>query len=61
MIGLDTNLLLRALLLEEGMESERARSLVRACCTIAQPGVINHVVLCETAWTLARSYRYRRD
>lgn len=60
MIGLDTNLLLRALLLEEGAESGRARALVARSCTVAEPGVINHVVLCEAVWTLARSYRYSR-
>jgi len=61
LIGLDTNLLLRVLLLDEGPESGRARALVGRLCTVAAPGLVNHIVLCETVWTLARSYRYSRE
>jgi predicted nucleic-acid-binding protein len=61
LIGLDTNLLLRALLLDEGAGSERARRLAADRCTPGGPGVINHMVLCEAVWTLARSYRYSRS
>ena len=30
-------------------------------CTVDAPGIVNHVVLCEAVWTLARSYRYSRE
>lgn len=61
MIGLDTNVLLRALLADQGDEGARARDLMIRHCSPAAPAFINHVVLCEAVWTLVRTYRYSRE
>lgn len=61
MIGLDTNVLIRSLLKGQGEEGERARRLLASHCSPAKPAFLNHVVLCEAAWVLARTYRYSRE
>ena len=61
MIGLDTNVLLRALLPDDEADGARARELVRRHHADQSPAFVNHVVLCETAWVLARTYRYSRQ
>jgi predicted nucleic-acid-binding protein len=60
-IGLDTNVLLRALLDAQEAEGLRARELVAQRCADPESGFVNHVVLCEAAWVLARTYRYSRQ
>lgn len=61
MIGLDTNVLLRALLADQGAEGAAARGLLASRCSPAEPAFVNHVVLCEAVWVLARTYRYSRE
>jgi predicted nucleic-acid-binding protein len=60
-IGLDTDVLLRSLLHDQGAEGVRARELVERRCAEQEPAVVNHVVLCEAVWVLARTYRYSRS
>lgn len=62
MIGLDTNVLLSALLRDEhGRDGTAARELIADRCPGPDTALVNHVVLCETAWVLARTYRYSRQ
>jgi predicted nucleic-acid-binding protein len=60
MIGLDTNVLLRAVTLDDPEQSPKARRLISGL-TSAQPGYINLVVLSEFVWSLTKRYRYSRD
>lgn len=60
MIGLDTNVLLRFLLNDDTAQARRAGEALRRQCTQADPGFVNHIVLCETAWVLASRYGYAR-
>jgi predicted nucleic-acid-binding protein len=60
-IGLDTNVLIRSLLADQGDESAQARRLLARRCSPADPAFLNHVVLCELAWVMARTYRYSRE
>lgn len=60
MIGLDTNVLLRAVTNDDPVFSPTARRIL-AGLTPAAPGVLNTVVLVEFAWTLRKAYRYSRD
>lgn len=60
MIGLDTNVLIRSLLADQGAEGARARGLLAGRCSPADPAFLNHVVLCEAVWVMARTYRYSR-
>ena len=59
MIGLDSNIILRAITGDDQVQSSLARGLLAQLST-ARPGVLNAVVLAETAWTLRARYKYRR-
>ena len=60
MIGLDTNILLRAVLNDDPKQSLVARSILTRLTSDA-PGLINNVVLAEFVWTLVRGYGYGRQ
>ena len=59
MIGLDSNVILRAITGDDPVQSPLAQSLL-ATLSSDRPGVINPVVFVETAWTLRGRYKYRR-
>ena len=59
MIGLDTNILLRAVTKDDAIQSPVARRLLQKL-TKQTPGYINIIVLSEFAWTLDRRYAYSR-
>jgi predicted nucleic-acid-binding protein len=59
MIGLDSNIILRAITGDDPVQSSLARGLL-ATLSSDRPGVINPVVLVETAWTLRGRYKYPR-
>jgi predicted nucleic-acid-binding protein len=59
MIGLDTNVLVRALANDDAVRSPKAQAII-AALTPANPAVINSVVLAEFAWTLRTAYGYAR-
>jgi predicted nucleic-acid-binding protein len=56
-IGLDTNILLRAVTRDDPAQSPWARRLIGAL-TPESPGCVALTVLCEFAWTLKRRYKY---
>src|SRR5436190_4572058 len=60
MIGLDTNILVRAIANDDPVRSPRARAII-AALTPTSPAVINSVVLAEFAWILRTSYEYSRS
>lgn len=60
MIGLDTNVLLRAVANDDPVQSPRARALLSSLSKPAA-AVVNVVTLVEFAWTLRSRYRYRRS
>ncbi|HEY5794829.1 MAG TPA: type II toxin-antitoxin system VapC family toxin [Bosea sp. (in: a-proteobacteria)] len=53
MIGLDSNVLLRAVLSDDPVQSPSANALI-ATLSADRPGYINLVVLAEFTWTLRR-------
>jgi predicted nucleic-acid-binding protein len=59
MIGLDANILLRAVTRDDAIQSPLARRLIGGL-TPDRPGCVSTLVLCEFAWTLKRRYRYKR-
>lgn len=62
MIGLDTNVLLRALVDEaEDAQNRAARSLVAACVDADETMHVNLVVLLESVWMLRRSGKLSRE
>jgi predicted nucleic-acid-binding protein len=59
-IALDTNLLVRLLTNDDPRQAARIEAWLQENATAQQPAYIDHVVLCELAWVLERSYGYPR-
>lgn len=59
--GLDTNILLRALLSDDDTQGKKAKNFLRKNCSVEHPGFINHIVLCELVWTLRAAYKFPRQ
>ncbi|MEM1154848.1 MAG: type II toxin-antitoxin system VapC family toxin [Pseudomonadota bacterium] len=56
MKGLDTNVLVRFLVQDDPKQSRAASRYMQTHCTVDSPCVIGHIVICELAWVLERSY-----
>lgn len=56
MTGLDTNVLVRYITRDDEAQTRAADRLIESATDAADPLFINHVVLCELVWVLARSY-----
>lgn len=52
MIGIDTNVLLRYLLADDGRQSPRAVRLIDRECSPTNPALVSNVVLAEAVWYL---------
>ncbi len=57
MIGIDTNVLVRYLVQDDPMQAQAATQLIEGTCTKDTPGLLNHLVLCETIWVLEGCYK----
>lgn len=60
MIGIDTNVLLRALLDDEPRQSRQAAAILQSLSR-ESPGFVASVVLAEIVWTLTSAYRLDRE
>ncbi len=60
MIGLDSNVLLRAVLNDDTVWSAAANKFIDTECTPNRPGFLNVVVLAEIVWVLRRLPDYDR-
>ena len=60
MTGLDTNVLVRYLVQDDPVQSQKATAFIETTCTAESPGYINHIVLCELVWVLQRCYQVER-
>lgn len=60
MIGLDTNVLVRAILNDDAAWSPVAQRFLTNSLTLDRPGYINLVTLAELIWTLRKSGGYDR-
>lgn len=61
MIALDTNLLARLLTNDDLRQAAKVAAWLRDHATPRSPAYVDHVVLCELAWVLERSYGYARE
>jgi predicted nucleic-acid-binding protein len=59
MVGVDTNLLVRYIT-QDGIEAPAVTQHLETHCTVACPGFVSLIVLCELVWVLDRAYGYRR-
>lgn len=60
MIGLDSNVLVRYLTQDDPVQSRKANQVVDTALQSGEALYLNHVVVCETYWVLARAYDYAR-
>lgn len=60
MLGIDTNVLVRYLIQDDAVQSEKAARIIENECTKGNPGFINSIVLCELVWVLSRAYGYKK-
>ncbi len=58
MYGIDTNVIIRYLVLDDPEQSAKAVTFLETYCTEEQPGFISLIVLCEIVWVLRRAYKY---
>jgi len=58
--ALDTNVLVRYLVLDDAEQAERATALVEGTAARGEKLLVVHVVLCELVWVLASAYRRPR-
>jgi predicted nucleic-acid-binding protein len=61
MLALDTNVLVRLLVDDDKRQARAAEQWLATFASPARPAYIDHVVLCELAWVLDRSYGYARE
>jgi predicted nucleic-acid-binding protein len=57
MIGLDTNILVRYLTLDDPVQSLKATEIIERRLTEENPGFVSIVAMVETVWVLDRAYR----
>jgi len=60
MLGIDTNVLVRYLVQDDAVQTEKASRVIENECTSENPGFINNIVLCELVWVLSRAYDYKK-
>ena len=61
MIGLDTNVLVRYIVQDDPEQSKIATDFIEKRISSANPGFINHIVLCEIVWVLKKAYGYHKN
>ena len=61
MIGLDTNLLVRYITLDDPAQASRAEQIIDRQCTTAEPGFVSLVSVVELAWVLESFYKFSSD
>jgi len=60
MRGLDTNVLVRYLTLDDPAQAETATEVIESAARSGEPLFVSQVVLCETVWVLEAAYRLGR-
>jgi predicted nucleic-acid-binding protein len=61
MIGIDTNVLLRAMIRDDEVQAARAEALLRAAQSRNELIVVSLTVVLEAVWALRRSYKLKRN
>ena len=61
MIGIDANVVVRLIVVDDPKQAAAARDYIRDRCTPDDPGYISNIVLAEVAWILTRGYGYSRN
>lgn len=57
MIGLDTNIIIRYLVQDDPIQSQKANHLIATATKSGKKLLISQITLCEVAWLLERTYK----
>lgn len=60
MIGVDTNVIVRLLVVDDERQADAASRYLKAHCSSDDPGLLSDIVLVECAWVLEDLYEYSR-
>lgn len=60
MIGLDTNVLVRYLVMDDAAQGKKASGLIQETAKSNEELFINNVVLCELVWVLDAAYNFSK-
>jgi predicted nucleic-acid-binding protein len=61
MIGLDTNVLVRYLVMDDPSQGKKASSLIQESAKRNEELFVNNVVLCELVWVLEAAYNFSKS
>ena len=61
MLGLDTNVVMRLLVMDDAEQTRRARKLIEQSLDREEPVLVSLLVLIESEWVLRSSYGFKRD
>jgi predicted nucleic-acid-binding protein len=61
LIGLDTNVLIRFIMVDDAKQAEIATTYIEKELSQELPGYINLIVMCEVSWLLLRTYKLPKE
>jgi predicted nucleic-acid-binding protein len=61
MIGVDTNVIVRLLVVDDEKQAAAASRYLKTHCSSDDPALLSDIVLVECAWVLEDIYEYSRD
>ncbi len=61
MIGLDTNILVRYITLDDPVQAMRAAQIIERQCTPDEPGFVSLVTMVELTWVLETFYEFSNE
>ena len=61
MLGIDTNVVIRLIVSDDGEQTRRARKLVEQALSHDEPALVSLLVLLESEWVLRSRYGFERE
>ena len=60
MIAADTNLLVRAVVVDDAVQAGKVRRLLEESMAAGEEVFVSHIALCELCWVLEKTYQFNR-
>ncbi len=60
MIAADTNLLVRAVVVDDAVQAAKVRRLLEESVAAREEVFVSHIALCELCWVLEKTYQFAR-
>jgi predicted nucleic-acid-binding protein len=61
MLGIDTNVVIRLIILDDAEQTRRARKLLEQTLSNGEPVIVSLLVLLESEWVLRSRYGFKRE